>query len=166
LFHDYRGIEEGAAYMYQLALPTENYCTAGLSASGCYAAISATGIASASAPSGFALGARDVEGGKDGIFFFGSNGQQANSWGNGTSFQCVVPPVHRAGVLKGVGTQNACDGYFLQDLNAHWCPTCAKSHHNPGVGATVQAQLWYRDPASTSNQTTSLSDAIEFVVGP
>jgi hypothetical protein len=28
----------------------------------------------------------------------------------------------------------------------------------------VQAQLWYRDPLSTSNQTTSLSDAIEFVV--
>ena len=36
---------------------------------------------------------------------------------------------------------------------------------NPGAGAVVQAQLWYRDPLSTSNQTTSLSDAIEFVVG-
>ena len=31
--------------------------------------------------------------------------------------------------------------------------------------ATVQGQLWYRDPLSTSNQTTSLSDAVEFVVG-
>jgi hypothetical protein len=30
----------------------------------------------------------------------------------------------------------------------------------------VQAQLWYRDPGSTSNQTTSLSDATEFSVGP
>jgi hypothetical protein len=29
-----------------------------------------------------------------------------------------------------------------------------------------QAQLWYRDPLSTSNQTTSLSDAIEFVLDP
>ena len=36
----------------------------------------------------------------------------------------------------------------------------------PGAGAVVQAQLWYRDPLNTSNQTTSLSDATEFVVAP
>jgi hypothetical protein len=30
----------------------------------------------------------------------------------------------------------------------------------------VQAQLWYRDPQNTSNQTTSLSITIEFCVGP
>ena len=35
-----------------------------------------------------------------------------------------------------------------------------------GAGTVVQAQLWYRDPQNTSNQTTSLSDAIEFTVAP
>jgi hypothetical protein len=30
----------------------------------------------------------------------------------------------------------------------------------------VQAQLWYRDPASTSSLTTRLSDAIEVAVCP
>jgi len=30
----------------------------------------------------------------------------------------------------------------------------------------VQLQYWYRDPAGTSNQTTSLSDAAEFLVCP
>ena len=30
----------------------------------------------------------------------------------------------------------------------------------------VQAQFWYRDPANTSSQATSLSDAIEFTVAP
>jgi hypothetical protein len=30
----------------------------------------------------------------------------------------------------------------------------------------VQAQLWYRDPSNTSSVTTSLSDAIEFLVAP
>jgi hypothetical protein len=44
-----------------------------------------------------------------------------------------------------------------------WEPAPAK---NPGAGAAARAQLWYRDPFSTSSQTTSLSDAIEFVVGP
>ena len=39
-----------------------------------------------------------------------------------------------------------------------------KSNLNPGGGTTVQAQLWFRDPQNTSNQTTSLSNAIEFLV--
>lgn len=67
-----------------------------------------------------------VEGAKDALFFFGTNGFQANPCGNGTSYKCIVPPVQRAGLL---------------------------------------AQLWCHDPLSTSNQTPSLSDAIEFCVG-
>jgi hypothetical protein len=142
-----------------------SYCTAGTSASGCQALLSASGTPSATATSGFTLTAATAEGQKDGLFFFGTNGQQANPWGNGTSYQCVVPPTKRLGPLAGTGTLGACDGAFLQDLNATWCPVCPKPFLNPGAGATVQAQLWYRDPLSTSNQTTSLSDAIEFVVG-
>ena len=140
-----------------------NYCTAGSSASGCQAVLSGSGVASASAPSGFSLDASAVEGGKNGLYFFGTNGRQANSWGNGTSFQCVVPPVKRAGLLTGTGSIGQCDGTFSQDLNAVWTATPAK---NPGAGAVVQAQLWYRDAFNTSNQKTSLSDAIEFVVAP
>ena len=45
-------------------------------------------------------------------------------------------------------------------------PVLPQAAQNPGAAALVQAQLWYRDPASTSNQTTSLSDAIEFFVTP
>jgi hypothetical protein len=146
--------------------PTTSYCTAGTSASGCQAIVSGTGFPSSTAPSGFELFAIDVEGDKDGLFFFGTNGQQANSWGNGTSYQCVVPPVSRAGVLSGSGTQDLCDGVLVQDFNALWCPTCPKPGKNPGAGATVQAQLWYRDPLNTSNQTTSMSSAVEFYVGP
>ncbi len=143
-----------------------SYCTAGTSASGCAATLSAVGVASATAASGFLLSAAGVEGQKDGLFFFGTGGRQANPWGNGTSYQCVVPPVSRAGLLAGVGSVGACDGSFGQDLNALWCAACPKSHKNPGAGAVVQAQLWYRDPQSTSNRSTSLSDALEFYVAP
>ena len=73
----------------------------------------------------------------------------------------LIPPV-----MPKAGTKNQCDGHFSQDLNAFWCPTCPKAHKNPGAGTVVQAQLWYRDPFNTSNQTTSLSDAIEFCVSP
>ena len=141
----------------------ESYCTAGTSASGCQALIAANGTPSASAASGFTLDASGVEGQKDGLFFFAANGRQANSWGNGTSLQCVVPPVFRGGVLMGTGTSGACDGTFGQDLNTRWQ---VKPNSNPGAGAVVQAQLWYRDPQNTSNQTTSLSDAVEFTVAP
>ena len=143
--------------------PAVSYCTAGTSASGCQAPISSIGTPSASAPNGFLLLASGVEGKKDGIFFFGTNGRQANSWGNGTSYQCVVPPVKRGSVLNGVGTAGICNGTFAFDLNAHWT---AKPNANPGPGVLLQAQLWYRDPLNTSNQTTSLSDALEAGVCP
>ena len=72
----------------------------------------------------------------------------------------------RGGLIPGTGTGGLCNGSFLQDLNARWCPSCPKPNHNPGAGAVVQAQLWYRDPLHTSNQTTSLSDAVEFCLAP
>ena len=143
-----------------------SYCTAGTSASGCNAVLSASGFPSATLPSGFHLSVTGVEGNKNGIFFYGTNGRQANPWGSGTSFQCVIPPVRRGGLLTGVGTPGLCDGAFSQDLNARWCPSCPKPSHNPGVGAVMQGQLWYRDPMNTSNQTTSLSDAMEWFVCP
>jgi len=139
------------------------YCTPGTSASGCQASLSTSGTPSASSGSGFLLSATSVEGAKDGLYFFGVNGRQANAWGNGTSLQCVTPPVKRAGLLNGTGTSGLCDGTFSQDLNAVWAANPSK---NPGGGALVQAQLWYRDPQNTSNQTTSLSDAVEFLVCP
>ena len=146
-------------------LPT-TYCTAGTSANGCQAAMGFSGTPSASASSGFDLTASGAEGAKQGLFFFGANGRQANPWGTGTSFQCVVPPVKRGTNMTGSGTSGACDGGFAEDLNALWCPTCPKPALNPGAGVLVQSQLWYRDPLNTSNQTTSLSNALEFFVQP
>ncbi len=146
--------------------PGVSYCTAGTSANGCTASLSTTGLASASASSGFTITAIDLEGAKNGTFFMGTNGQQANPWGNGTSFQCVVPPVVRIGLQTASGTAGSCDGVMARDLNAVWCSTCPKPLKNPGLGAQVQIQLWYRDPFNTSNQTTSLSSALEFTVGP
>ena len=143
-----------------------SYCTPGTSASGCQATLSAVGAASASAGSGFVVSASGVEGAKDGLYFFGQSGRQANPWGTGTSYQCVVPPLARGGLLTGSGTNGACDGAFAQDLNARWCPTCPKPAQAPVVGVQLQLQLWYRDPFNTSSQTTSLSDALEADVCP
>ncbi len=158
--------DRGAAYVFWRVWPPVNYCTAGTSASGCQAQITASGYPSVNEPYGFSLIAFSVEGGKDGLFFYGTNGRQLTSWGSGTSYKCVVPPVMRAGLMVGSGSPGNCDGTFVQDLNALWCPTCPKPQKSPGAGAIVQAQLWFRDPFNTSNQTTSLSNAVEFGVNP
>jgi len=160
-----QGSQSGSAYAYELAAPL-TYCTSGTSATGCQAQMWARGLPSAVRADSFFLEATNVPGLRNGIFFFGVAGRQANPWGNGSSYQCVVPPVQRVGLMVGEGTHGLCDSVFVRDLNARWCPTCPKPNQNPGAGAVVQAQLWYRDPSNTSNQTTSLSNAVEFTVGP
>ena len=77
------------------------YCTAGTSASGCQGTLSATGTTSATATSGFTVSAAVVEGQKGGLYFYGQRGRQDNPWGNGTSLQCVVPPVPGQNPLVG-----------------------------------------------------------------
>jgi hypothetical protein len=153
----------GAGHVFE-AFASTNYCTAGTSASGCQATLSASGVASASAASGFVLQAGNVEGAKNGLYYYGVNGRQAGVWGTSSSLQCVTPPVMRAGLLTASGTPGLCDGSFAQDLTALWTANAAK---NPGAGATVQAQLWYRDPMHPVNsKNTSLSDGLEFPVMP
>jgi hypothetical protein len=141
-----------------------NYCTAGKSASGCAPTLKSVGFASATVDKGFVIYCTNVEGQKDGIFFYGQNGRQAAPWGNGTSFQCVTPPVKRSGLRTGKGSNGKCDGWAQKDMNTVWCPSCPKP--SPMVGTKMQAQFWYRDPRNTSNQTTSLTNAIEFDICP
>ena len=155
-------VDAGVGYVFDIGTSV-NYCTAGLSASGCQPTLYALGAASASSANGFTLSASSVEGSKRGQFFFGVSGKQANPWGTGTSFQCVAPPVKRLGMLDKNGTTGSCDGSFAQDLNAYWTANPGK---NPGASVVAQAQFWYRDPLNTSNQTTSLTDAVEFWVAP
>ena len=115
-FDDHRTTTDaGSAYVFDLSgwiSDWVSYCTAGTSASGCQATLSACGAASASASSGFDVTASSVEAQKGGLFYFGTNGRQANPWGNGTSLQCVVPPVVRTGLLSGKGLLGTCNGSF------------------------------------------------------
>jgi hypothetical protein len=168
-YNDHAGLSSGSARAFEGLSPSYvgSYCTAGTSASGCQALIATSGTPSATAEWGFSLLVQNMEGAKNGLFFYGTNGKQANPWGNGSSFVCVIPPRLRGDLLVAEGsTAGACDGFLTQDLNARWCPTCPKPAHNPGAGAVVQAQLWYRDPNNTANVDTSMSDAIEFTVLP
>jgi hypothetical protein len=139
------------------------YCTAGTTASGCHAVMSSAGAASASAGVGFDVSVLSVEGSKSGVIFFSTGGAQAQPWGNSSSFQCVVPPLVRTGTLPGIGTNGACDGSFQLDFNA-WM--AAHPNKAPAAGESAYLQCWFRDPHNTSNQTTSLSNALWASVCP
>jgi len=75
-----------------------------------------------------------------------------------------VPPTIRTPTLNSGGALGACNGSIGRDLNAYWFGSPPSKQ--PSAGQQVWLQLWYRDPQNTSNQTTSLSDALEAVVGP
>jgi hypothetical protein len=156
----------GAAYLFDHVPAFTAYCTAGTSASGCRASIAAYGEASASADSGFLVTASGAEGGKSGLFVYGTGARTANPWGSSSSLRCFAPPTLRGTLQTGKGDVDTCEGWLVEDLNARWCPSCPRPQHNPGGGNTVRGQLWYRDPFNTSNQETGFSDAFEVVVAP
>jgi hypothetical protein len=72
--------------------------------------------------------------------------------------------VIRTPLLNGSGTVGLCDGSFSRDFGAFWAT--AAPAKVPAPGQQVNVQLWYRDPASTSNQSTSLSDGLELTACP
>ena len=161
--HDDAGADAGSIDIFTVTRDPVHYCTAGISASGCQATLEAMGVPCANADDGFIVEASNLEGQKDGLYFFGTSGQQALPWGSGTSYRCVVPPTKRGGLIPGTGTIGMCDGLASQDLNTRWYE---RPNQNPGPGATVQIQFWYRDPQNTSNQTSSLSDAVQVILCP
>jgi hypothetical protein len=162
--NDAVGVDSGSAYVYfpTLATPT-NYCYAGTTSSGCNASLSGAGVPSASTAGTFVLTVSNVEGQRPGLIYFGTQGTKFRQWGNGSSFQCVVPPVTRTGSMRSGGNAGSCDGSLVLDFNV-WMqnePTKA-----PRFGDTVNAQAWFRDPQNTSQQKTALSDGLRFAICP
>jgi hypothetical protein len=141
-----------------------SYCTAGTSTNGCNATLSSTGVARASATSGFTLSVSNVEGQKQGLFFYSVTGRQAAPWGGGSSFLCVKAPTQRLPAQSSGGTAGACDGGFSADWLAYVTGAPSAIGAPLQAGLTVQAQAWYRDPPAP--KTTHLSDGLEFILAP
>lgn len=145
--------------------PVSTYCTAGTSTNGCVPAISGTGSASVSASSGFVLDVANIEGQKQGLFFYGVSGQASSPWSAGSSsFLCVKSPTQRMGALLSGGTLNGCDGAFSQDWLAFVAANPSALGAPYSAGQVVNAQAWYRDPPAV--KTTNLSNGLEFTLAP
>lgn len=141
------------------------YCTAGVSTNGCVASIGFTGTPSVSAASGFVIDISNVEGGKQGLLFYGVSGPTSTAWGSGgTSFLCVKSPTQRMGIQSSGGTAGLCDGAFSQDWSAFITANPFALGTPFSAGDVVHAQAWYRDPPAV--KTTNLSNGLEFTLAP
>ncbi len=133
------------------------YCSSKVNSLGCTPAISFTGAPSMAA-STLHIGVTQVLNNKNGLLFWSAN-PAALAFQGGTL--CAAAPVKRTAVQQthGNAPPNDCSG----SMDFFWS-TAELNNALLAPGKTVYNQYWSRDPSSPS--TTSLSDAVQFVVQP
>lgn len=148
----------------QSAPPISNFCTPGTSTNGCVATVSSTGTPSVAQSSGFNLLTSNVEGQKQGLYFYGINGDVAYPWGLSTSWFCVKTPTQRFAPQNSGGNAGQCNGALNVDFSAFLTANPTALGAPFSAGDQVWLQAWFRDPPSP--KTTMLSDAIEVQMVP
>jgi hypothetical protein len=144
------------------------YCTAKTNSLGCLPSISSTGTPSATAGSGFNLVVANVLNNKNGLFFYGVNGRAALPFQGGTL--CVKSPVKRTFGIGSGGNPppNDCSGIYTLDMNA-FAVSSGPPAPLPALtvpGTVVDCQVWGRDPGFAAPNNTTLSNGLEYTVGP
>jgi len=145
------------------------YCTAKLNSMGCIPSIASIGAPSASSGSGFSVRASNVLNNKNGLLFYGINGRAALVFQGG--FLCVKSQIRRTPSVNSGGNPppNDCSGLFSIDMNlfaAGGIPGGTPIPELSVQGTLVNCQWWGRDPGFPPPNNTTLSDALEYVVGP
>ncbi len=140
------------------------YCTTSTTTLGCSPLISGSGSASATATSGFTISCSNLEGARQGLFFFGQ-AQTNLAWAFGsTSSRCVTTPVQRMPSSLTGGTAGLCNGSLSIDWNA-WRAANPGGLGSPySAGQMLYAQAWFRDPPAPTG--TNLSNGLGFTICP
>ena len=132
-------------------------CSAKLNSQGCTPAIITSGTPSYSGGS-FQVNATNVLNNKSGLLFWGHTASAA-PFGGGV--KCVANPVKRTPIQASGGNPppNDCSGAYTFTFSTGYMAS-----KGIGVGDTIYAQFWSRDPFAS--YTTGLTDAVEFSVCP
>jgi hypothetical protein len=161
----------GSVNGFQLApLPCDGspllYCTAKVNSLGCAPAIASTGTPSATAGSGFVVRGTNVINNKSGLLFYGSTGQTATPFQNGTL--CVKSPIKRTPAVGSGGNPppNDCSGVYAIDMNTFAVGGLGGAPL-PALtvpGTVVDCQWWGRDPGFAAPNNTTLTNGLQYVV--
>lgn len=133
------------------------YCTSKVNSLGCTPAMYATGSTSLAA-NNLRLHAGNVLNNKNGLLFWSTKPSGAPFQGG---HLCCKPPIVRTPVQTSAG--NPPPGDCSGSLHFHWNQAYVNLLGLP-LGDWYYTQYWSRDPSSPS--TTSLSDAIRFLLTP
>ncbi len=148
--------------------PFRVYCEAKLNSLGCLPAIAALGSPSASSTNGFELFASNVINGKPGLLVYGVSGRAAVPFHGG--LLCMAPPRFRSPLVYSGGDLGVtnCSGVYSLDVNA-FAAGALGGAPQPALsipGTVVNCQYWGRDPGLVAPNQHSLSDGLEYLVGP
>jgi hypothetical protein len=145
------------------------YCTAKTNSFGCVPAIGWSGIPSASATTGFTIRGSNVRNQKPGLLLYTIGGPAAAPFTGG--FLCVGAPVKRTPGMSSGGNNlpfQDCSGIYQIDMNsfAHGLLGGTPLAALTVQGQRVYAQFWGRDNGFGPPNDTTLTDAIQYDVGP
>ncbi len=145
------------------------YCTAKTNSLSCVPGIVSTGLASATSGSGYLVRSISNLNNKPGLLLYGTSGQASTPFLGGVI--CLSAPIKRSVPLNSGGNPAPpldCSGVYSIDMNAF---AVGALGGNPSpllsvVGTTVDCQFWGRDQGFAQPNNVSLSDALEYLVGP